>query len=193
MHRKLLFILTMFAMVIGSASQAQAAAGRASSPQPGSSAWSNVVSIPARSATPAPPSGLAAKLSGSSVSLTWKNNAIPPSAATVIWVQRGTTTGFANYVDYSVASTATSYTDTTVVAGTTYYYRVLAQNQAWQFCLVERRVDRVHDGADGAEWPRCHARRVGSVADVDQQRHHPGSGDGDMGSEGNHHRIRQLC
>ena len=70
------------------------------------------------------PDGLA---SGSSVSLRWTNNATTP-AATVIWIQRATDAGFTKIINTQVGPTVTSYTDRTVVAGTTCYYRVLAQN-----------------------------------------------------------------
>ncbi len=92
--------------------------------QAGNSAWSNTVST-----APAAPSSLAARLAGSSVRLTWRNNASTP-AATVVWIQRATDAGFTqNWTNTAVGPTVTSYTDTSVAAGTRYYYRVLAQNQ----------------------------------------------------------------
>ena len=79
---------------------------------------------------PAAPSRLAAKVAGSSVSLTWTNNATTP-AATVVWIQRATNARFTrNWTDTAVRPAATSYTDKSAAAGTTYYYRVLAQNPA---------------------------------------------------------------
>ena len=99
----------------------------------GNSPWSNAVSIllPPRTRTvPAAPSRLAAKVAGSSVSLTWTNNATTP-AATVVWIQRATNARFTqNWTDTAVRPAATSYTDKSAAAGTTYYYRVLAQNPA---------------------------------------------------------------
>jgi fibronectin type 3 domain-containing protein len=78
---------------------------------------------------PAAPSGLAAKIAGSSVLLTWTNNATTP-AATAIVIQRATDAGFTkNRTDTTVRPAATSYTDKKVRAGTTYYYRVQAQNR----------------------------------------------------------------
>ena len=48
-----------------------------------------------------------------------------------VWIQRATDAGFTkNVTNIPVGPAVTSYTDTTVVAGTTYYYRVLAQNLA---------------------------------------------------------------
>ncbi len=79
---------------------------------------------------PAAPSGLAAALAGSSVSLTWTNNATIP-AATAGQIERATDAGFTQHVtSFAVGPNVTSYTDTGVVAGTTYYYRVLARNLA---------------------------------------------------------------
>ena len=99
----------------------------------GNSPWSNAVSIlvPPRTRTvPAAPSGLAAKVAGSSVSLTWTNNATTP-AATEVWIQRATNARFTqNWTDTAVRPAAASYTDKSAAAGTTYYYRVLAQNPA---------------------------------------------------------------
>jgi len=95
----------------------------------GNSPWSNAVSI-LRPTVPAAPSGLAASVAGSAASLTWTNNATTP-AATAVWIQRATDAGFSqNVTATSVGPAVASYTDTTVVAGTTYYYRVLAQNSA---------------------------------------------------------------
>ena len=95
----------------------------------GNSPWSNVASI-MYALLPTAPSGLAATLAGSSVSLTWTNNATTP-AATQVWIQRATDAGFtSNVTSILVGAAATSYTDTSVVAGTTYYYRVLAQGLA---------------------------------------------------------------
>ena len=75
---------------------------------------------------PTAPSGLAAKIAGSSVLLTWTNNATTP-AATAIVIQRATDAAFTkNRTDTTVSPAATSYTDKKVRVGTTYYYRVQA-------------------------------------------------------------------
>jgi len=91
--------------------------------------WSNVAFV-TTSGTPLPaPTGLSATVTPAplSVGLTWTNNAtVPP--ATGITIQRATDAAFTlNVATFSAASaTATSYADTTVAAGTTYYYRVRA-------------------------------------------------------------------
>ncbi len=93
------------------------------------SAWSNVVSI-LYPAGPAAPSGLVARAVGPSMSLTWTNNATAPAAAAV-WIQRATDSGFTqNVTNIQVGPAVSSYTDTSVVAGTTYYYRVQARGSA---------------------------------------------------------------
>jgi FtsP/CotA-like multicopper oxidase with cupredoxin domain len=81
--------------------------------------------------SPAPPSALTATPSAPSVSpptvkLLWKNNATTP-AATNYYIQRSTNANFtANVTAYSFAP-QTTYTDTAVLGGTTYYYRVRAE------------------------------------------------------------------
>ena len=114
-------------VVAGSTYYYQVAALNAVTGSPWSNPFTATVAAPAP-AVPTAPSGLAATLSGTSVSLTWTNATTGP-AATVVWVQRATDPGFtANVTDISEGPTATGYTDTSVVAGTTYYYRVLAEN-----------------------------------------------------------------
>ena len=83
---------------------------------------------------PAAPSGLAARLAGpvsgppSDVVLTWTDNATDP-AATRVRVERASGPGFtAGLTDFTAAAAATSYTDTAVAEGATYYYRVRAEN-----------------------------------------------------------------
>jgi hypothetical protein len=78
---------------------------------------------------PAAPSGLKATGKGKTVSLTWKNNASAPSAATTIWIQRSTNARFTSAVTNTVVGpTVTSHRDTAVVKGKKYYYRVRAHN-----------------------------------------------------------------
>ena len=84
---------------------------------------------------PAAPSGLAATITGpvsgppAGVALTWTDNATAP--AVLVRVERASDPGFSTGVtDFTVGATATSYTDTTAAEGTTYYYRVRAENQA---------------------------------------------------------------
>ncbi len=119
MRGKLALVVTTLATVIGSLSQAQPALASAPS-----------MTLAAQAGAPAAPSGLAASLAGSAVSLTWRNNATTPAVSTV-WIQRATNAGFTQAVtDFAVGPAATSYTDKTVTAGATYFYRVLAQNAA---------------------------------------------------------------
>ena len=93
------------------------------------SAWSNTVTV-VYTTIPAAPAGLTATLTGSSVSLTWT---APASTAptTQLRIQRATGPGFTSGVtDILTGPAATSYTDSGVAQGTTYYYRVRAENQA---------------------------------------------------------------
>ena len=70
---------------------------------------------------PPTPTGLAAALNGTAVTLSW--NAAP--GATSYNVKRSAITGAETAIDFS---DATSYTDTGLVAGTTWYYAVSAVN-----------------------------------------------------------------
>ncbi len=58
--------------------------------------------------------------------------------------------------------------------------------------VVERCVGSLPDGAGRAGWSRGVTRRVVGVADVAEQRHHPG-GDDDMGPAGDRRRVHQEC
>ena len=92
------------------------------------SAWSNTVSV-TFTTVPAAPSGLAATLTGSSVSLAWTVNA-STCPATQLRIERSTDPGFTTNVTSTLAGPAlSSYTDTTVAQGTNYYYRVRAENE----------------------------------------------------------------
>jgi hypothetical protein len=74
---------------------------------------------------PAAPTGLAATAGNAQVSLSWTAS----SGATSYTVKRGTTTG-GPYTDFNPnpTTTTTSFTDTSVVNGTTYFYVVTASN-----------------------------------------------------------------
>ena len=72
---------------------------------------------------PAAPTGLAATPGNNQVSLTWNASA----GASTYTVKRATTSG-GPYTPIATAISFTSYTDTTAVNGTTYYYVVTAQN-----------------------------------------------------------------
>ena len=69
--------------------------------------------------------------SGAPITVTWTDNATNP-AATMYTVERATDAAFTqNVVDTPLnVPTATSFADTTVVSGTTYFYRVRAENSA---------------------------------------------------------------
>ncbi len=124
MHKKLAFILTMFAMVIGSLIQANAAV--ASEPQ-GTTRPTGLV-LP--QASPKPPSNLSATNSAASVILTWVNNG---TAGTFWVIQRATNADFTtktfDVFDFSPA--VVTYTDGAVAADTTYYYRVAKGDSHW--------------------------------------------------------------
>ena len=72
---------------------------------------------------PAAPTGLAATPGNNQVSLAWNASA----GASTYTVKRATTSG-GPYTPIATAISFTSYTDTTAVNGTTYYYVVTAQN-----------------------------------------------------------------
>ena len=73
---------------------------------------------------PSPPSNLVANSTGTAVDLNWGNNS---KSATSFTVERATDSSFQNPVSWSVKN-ATSYTDSSVNPGLTYYYRVYASN-----------------------------------------------------------------
>ena len=87
-------------------------------------------------APPAPTSPTAAAASGPVVNVAWTDMAAPVTstypAATMYTVERATDANFtANVTSFAVSSaSATSYQDTTVSGGTTYYYRVRAEDNA---------------------------------------------------------------
>ena len=63
------------------------------------------------------------------MSLTWKNNASAPSAATTIQIQRSTNARLTTAVtSTTVGPRVTTRIDTAVVKGKKYYYRVRAHN-----------------------------------------------------------------
>lgn len=79
-------------------------------------------------ASPAPPTNLAYSITGtSSVRLTWTNNATWP-AATGFLIQRATNAAFTQNLRTFTSGIGTVYTDSTATPGTTYYYRVRAEN-----------------------------------------------------------------
>ena len=93
------------------------------------SAWSNTVTV-LYTTIPAAPAGLTATLAGSSASLTWTAHA-STAPATHLRIQRATDPGFtSNVTDILTDPALSTYTDSGVAQGTTYYYRVRAENQA---------------------------------------------------------------
>jgi hypothetical protein len=86
------------------------------------------VSVLAGPAVPAAPDSLTASASGTSVSLAWADRS---SNETGFVVERATDSAFsAGFTSFNLGAGATSYTDTGLTAGTTYYYRVKAVNAA---------------------------------------------------------------
>ncbi|MEI6668039.1 MAG: hypothetical protein WCP29_07775 [Acidobacteriota bacterium] len=85
---------------------------------------------------PASPSNMVGTLiGGPQVRLTWVNNAVAPTAATGFNIQRrtgnnGNWAAIPGTGSPTVLVTSTSFIDTTVVAGNTYFYRVQAVNAA---------------------------------------------------------------
>lgn len=87
-------------------------------------------------AAPAAPSGLTATPDPGSttvppgITLRWTNNAVSPPATSVV-IQRATDEAFTTgLTTITLPASTTTYTDRTVVPGTTYYYRVRAENSA---------------------------------------------------------------
>lgn len=79
-------------------------------------------------ASPAAPTNLAYSITGiSSVRLTWTNNATWP-AATMFTIQRATDSAFTHNLTSFPSGAGTSFVDSTATPGTTYYYRVRAEN-----------------------------------------------------------------
>ena len=98
------------------------------------SSWSNTASI-TFTTVPAAPSGLTATVTGplsgppTGVALTWTDPAAGVPATQMV-VQRATDPGFTTgLTTFTLGATATTYTDTEVAQGTTYYYQVQAQNE----------------------------------------------------------------
>jgi len=91
------------------------------------SAWSNATSATTPT-VPAAPSNLQSSLQANptAVNLTWADNSTNESG---FEIQRATDAGFTQNVTLLTAS-SNSHFDTTVAAGTTYYYRVRARNGA---------------------------------------------------------------
>lgn len=89
----------------------------------------NAATPPAPATIPAAPAGLAATAAGATrVNLSWADNS---SNETGFYIQRATDSGFTmNLASFTVRANVTTYSDATVAASTTYYYRVLAYNSA---------------------------------------------------------------
>ncbi|MGA2031633.1 MAG: fibronectin type III domain-containing protein [Thermoguttaceae bacterium] len=74
-----------------------------------------------------PPSGLTATLAGSVVNLSWIAPSADPSVSLAYNIYRSTTSGGeTGTVPIATGLTSTSFSDNTVLAGTTYYYEVTA-------------------------------------------------------------------
>ena len=75
---------------------------------------------------PEAPSGLAVTGTVGGIGLSWTNNALNTTSLTI---QRSTTSAFTTFVTFTPPlPTSTTYTDTTAVISTPYYYRVIASN-----------------------------------------------------------------
>ena len=92
----------------------------------GTSALSNEASATPQTSVPAAPTGLTATGNNGSVSLNWGAS----SGATSYKLFRSTSSGGEGTTAYVSSITATSYSDTGVTNGTTYYYKVAAVNGA---------------------------------------------------------------
>ena len=90
----------------------------------GTSAYSNEASATPAAAAPGAPSGLSASAGNTQVSLTWAAG----SGATSYNVYRGTTAGGESTTAIATGITSTSYTNTGLTNGTTYYYKVKSVN-----------------------------------------------------------------
>jgi chitodextrinase len=92
----------------------------------GESGQSNEASATPQLAKPAIPTGLKASAGDGQVSLTWNAS----SGAATYNVYRSLTPGGEGTVAFKTGITATSFTDTGLTNGTTYYYKVTAVNAA---------------------------------------------------------------
>ena len=101
----------------------------------GTSPNSNQVSATPTCSIPAAPTGLSATAGNTQVSLVWTAS----SGAVSYKVKRGTTSG-GSYTTIATGITATSYTDTGLTNGTTYYYVVSAVNS----CVVRAGIPIRH-------------------------------------------------
>ena len=90
----------------------------------GTSAQSTQASATPEPSTPGAPTGLAATGGNAQVALSWTAS----TGATSYNVYRGTTSGGESTTALATGLTGTTYTDTTVTNGTTYYYKVAAVN-----------------------------------------------------------------
>jgi hypothetical protein len=92
----------------------------------GASAKSNEASALPHVVAPAAPSSPTASAGFGSNGLSWSAS----SGATTYTIYRGTSAGGEGTTAYASGITGTTYTDTSVTAGTTYYYKIVAVNSA---------------------------------------------------------------
>lgn len=94
----------------------------------GNSGYSNVAAVSTIMPAPTAPSGLAAvALSSSQISLQWSDNS---GTETGFGIQRSASSAGPFTSIAQVAANSTSWTDSSVIAGTTYYYKVYATGQS---------------------------------------------------------------
>lgn len=114
------------------------------------SGYSNTVRIgtplPGLEFTPNAPSNLAATASGAAINLTWVDNS---AVETGFRLERkmGTFEVFAPYA--MLAANATSFVDTSVTPGNTYFYRILAYNQNGESAFSNAASATVQQGGGG--------------------------------------------
>ncbi|MGD7707097.1 LamG-like jellyroll fold domain-containing protein [Microlunatus sp. Y2014] len=122
----------------------------AGNPGPATAAVELVLAAPDTTA-PGAPANLSAAVSGSAVALTWPA-ATDDVGVTSYTVHRGTTSGFTPGAGNQVGTTATTdYTDASVAAETTYYYRVVAHDAAGNASTPSPEADVTTAGAGGEQ------------------------------------------
>ncbi|MGO8669826.1 MAG: fibronectin type III domain-containing protein [Capsulimonadaceae bacterium] len=130
----------------------------------GTSAQSNEASATPVASVPPAPTGLTAAGTNLEVGLSWSAS----SSATSYNVYRGTTSGGESATPLTTGLTATAYTDTGVVNGTTYYYTVTAVDSTGTSAQSNEASATPAAGTSGPVSINCGGAASGSfVADID--------------------------